>query len=615
GQSRRPGHAAHPSGRRAAAAAGGAGVPVARHPRRGCGACGAAHPHFPPRAAEPHRLQRPPHPAGPGAHRQPGGRRLFLHRMRRPGGDGGAGAGFGGAAGAGLHRRRPRRRRAGAEPHAPDGDGRGPSERAAAGQSQSAVVGQAGAAGGGVHVPARGHGDADAQQVRENRVQRGHRAHRRRGPGGGGAVGDVPEAGRTADGAVRSERAGRAGAGVLHHGAQEPGQRIPGGHLAPDDAALRDAAAEFAVYGGDAGEAARGAGGQPPGAADGAGRHQRRTADKPVGGALAPRGGGGWMKKQGRTVDGGGRRRAARRALFLGAWCVLIWLGASALLGGTARPGVASAQALPPDAVVEKAPAAMADGVTAARVDERAAMGDEAALAFSAQSPAAGSGVQFGLHVGDTPEAFAWQAPLAIRLGADVVALEFRWDVVEPQASRFAWAAFDEAVAAARAAGARIVGVLHYPAHLPPLSRSLRIGWPSAHADDWDFFVQRVVARYGADIEDWIVVRGRAGARDPVLAAADAEYDAQLAQVTAQAVRAAGGRRVFAAAPGADLLWLAVFAARGGLAAVDGLALDVNRWPAAPEGLALVIDDVQQLAAQMGLAPELWVWGFGYPTH
>lgn len=321
------------------------------------------------------------------------------------------------------------------------------------------------------------------------------------------------------------------------------------------------------------------------------------------------------MKKQGRTVDGGGRRRAARRALFLGAWCVLIWLGASALLGGTARPGVASAQALPPDAVVEKAPAAMADGVTAARVDEGAAMVDEAALAFSAQSPAAGSGVQFGLHVGDTPEAFAWQAPLAIRLGADVVALEFRWDVVEPQASRFAWAAFDEAVAAAREAGARIVGVLHYPAHLPPLSRSLRIGWPSAHADDWDFFVQRVVARYGADIEDWIVVRGRAGARDPVLAAADAEYDAQLAQVTAQAVRAAGGRRVFAAAPGADLLWLAVFATRGGLAAVDGLALDVNRWPAAPEGLALVIDDVQQLAAQMGLAPELWVWRFGYPTH
>src|SRR5690606_7466164 len=117
------------------------------------------------------------------------------------------------------------------------------------------------------------------------------------------------------------------------------------------------------------------------------------------------------------------------------------------------------------------------------------------------------------------------------------------------------------------------------------------------------------------DIEDWIVVRGRAGARDPVLAAADAEYDAQLAQVTAQAVRAAGGRRVFAAAPGADLLWLAVFAARGGLAAVDGLALDVNRWPAAPEGLGLVIDGVQQLAAQMGLARELWVWGFGYPTH
>lgn len=226
-----------------------------------------------------------------------------------------------------------------------------------------------------------------------------------------------------------------------------------------------------------------------------------------------------------------------------------------------------------------------------------------------------GEPLRFGLHVSDGPQRFGWQTLLAARLGADVVPLEFRWDVVEPQASRFEWTAFDEAVAAARRAGVRLVGVLHYPAQLPPLSRSVRIGWPSAHVDDWDFFVRRVVTRYRGDIEDWIVVRGRTGSRDPVLAAAEAEFDAQLAQLTAQAVRAAGGARVLAAAPGADWLWLAVFATRGGLAAVDGLALDINRWPAAPEGLPVVVGDVRYLAAQLGIDPELWVWQFGYPTH
>lgn len=223
--------------------------------------------------------------------------------------------------------------------------------------------------------------------------------------------------------------------------------------------------------------------------------------------------------------------------------------------------------------------------------------------------------MQLGLHIG-TPERFRWHVSTAAASGAAMVPLEFRWDKVELQPGRFDWGAYDQAVDAAKRRGLRLVGVLHYPAHLPPLTRSSRIGWPSAHVDDWDYFVRRVVVRYVDDIHDWIVVRGRTGSRDPVLAAAEADLDARLAQLTADAIRIVDPRaRVLSAAPGADLRWLTVFAASGGLTAVDGLALDINRWPAGPEGLEGVIADVETFVNQMGFSPTLWVWRFGYPTH
>src|SRR5690606_26061560 len=98
--------------------------------------------------------------------------------------------------------------------------------------------------------------------------------------------------------------------------------------------------------------------------------------------------------------------------------------------------------------------------------------------------------------------------------------------------------------------------------------------------------------------------------------AAEADLDAQLVRTTAAALKRTHPRaRLLASVPGADLRWLEVFMARGGLAEVDGLALEVNRWPAGPEGLERVIADVRALAAAAGAAPELWVWRFGYPTH
>lgn len=235
---------------------------------------------------------------------------------------------------------------------------------------------------------------------------------------------------------------------------------------------------------------------------------------------------------------------------------------------------------------------------------------------WSGAGTARAQGLQFGVHVAGEAGSFWWHLPLAASLGAGMAPLEFRWDLVEPVPGRFEWARFDAAVEAARASGMRLVGVLHYPAGLPPLSRMSRPGWPSAHVDDWDYFVERVASRYGGEIEDWIVVRGRAGRRDPILGAAEADLDAQLVRTTAAALKRTQPRaRLLASVPGADLRWLEVFMARGGLVEVDGLALEVNRWPAGPEGLERVIADVRALAAAAGAAPELWVWRFGYPTH
>ena len=220
---------------------------------------------------------------------------------------------------------------------------------------------------------------------------------------------------------------------------------------------------------------------------------------------------------------------------------------------------------------------------------------------WSGAGTARAQGLQFGVHVAGEAGSFWWHLPLAASLGAGMAPLEFRWDLVEPVPGRFEWARFDAAVEAARASGMRLVGVLHYPAGLPPLSRMSRPGWPSAHVDDWDYFVERVASRYGGEMEDWIVVRGRAGRRDPILGAAEADLDAQLVRTTAAALKRTQPRaRRLASVPGADLRWLEVFMARGGLAEVDGLALEVNRWPAGPEGLERVIADVRALAAAAG---------------
>ena len=133
------------------------------------------------------------------------------------------------------------------------------------------------------------------------------------------------------------------------------------------------------------------------------------------------------------------------------------------------------------------------------------------ALVFLVVFSGSASALQFGLHVGDAPDMFRWHVPAAPAMRARMIPLVFRWDEVEPTPGRFAWTHFDEAVAAARAHDVRLVGVFYYPADWAPLARTSRSGWPSAHVDDWNYFVQRVVTRYAADIDEWMVARGNEG--------------------------------------------------------------------------------------------------------
>src|SRR5690606_4594938 len=409
---------------------------------------------------------------------------------------------------------------------AADGDGGRLPERGAAGQPQPAVRGQAGAAHGRL-APAGGRqADANAQQLRQGGIQR------RRGPGGGRrrgngrGVGAVSAARRAGAGPLRGRRGRRADAGVLHHRAQKPGERVSGGDFAVDDAALHDAAAQLALHRGDAGQAAGGHRGQPAGAADGAGRRQRRAAAQPAGPAAARNRGGG---------DGSMRGPSGRPAALLGhkglvvLFAVLIVLAVPAWSGPWDGPwdGPWNGPWIGPGSGW-----------------------------WSGAGTARAQGLQFGVHVAGEAGSFWWHLPLAASLGAGMAPLEFRWDLVEPVPGRFEWARFDAAVEAARASGMRLVGVLHYPAGLPPLSRMSRPGWPRADVDDWDYFVERVASRYGGEIEDWVVVRGRAGRRDPILGAAEADLDAQLVRTTAAALKRTQPRaRLLALVPGADLRW------------------------------------------------------------
>jgi len=222
-----------------------------------------------------------------------------------------------------------------------------------------------------------------------------------------------------------------------------------------------------------------------------------------------------------------------------------------------------------------------------------------------------------GLHLGSDPLRASAGMALAAELGAAAVPIEFAWERVQPAPGVFAWNDFDLAVRWARAVGLQPIGVFVYPARLPwPPAEGARLGWPAADRSDWLFFVQQVTARFAGAIAEWIVVQEEPPDADPLLWAREAVPYARLVQDTAAAIRAVQPHaRVRAAANAADLLWLEVLVREGGLAGLDGLVVEANRWPAPPEGLAETIGAVRSLLHDFGYDPELWVWRFGYPTH
>ncbi|HEY8417082.1 MAG TPA: hypothetical protein VIK93_03480 [Limnochordales bacterium] len=222
-----------------------------------------------------------------------------------------------------------------------------------------------------------------------------------------------------------------------------------------------------------------------------------------------------------------------------------------------------------------------------------------------------------GLHLGPDPWRASANMALAAVLGAAVVPIEFAWERVQPAPGTFAWNDFDLAVRRARDLGLQPVGVFVYPPGLPwPTAEVRWLGWPTANKADWLFFVQQVAARFAGAIAEWIVVRDEPPDADPLLWAREAVPYARFVQDTAAAIRAVqADARVRAAANAGDLLWLEVLVREGGLAGLDGLVLEANRWPAPPEGLAVTIGEVRGLLRSLGYDLELWVWRFGYPTH
>jgi RecD/TraA family predicted helicase len=203
--------------------------------------------------------------AGEMPHTRGTGRLLPLRRGGRRA-SGRADRGRGGQPAAAHVRAGPAGRGAGALPDAPWPGGGRRAQRTAAGGAHPRPSEPARAALREPRLPRGRQGDADPQQLRQGRVQR-------RGGGGDGPVprraGAAGATGRGSRGALRLRRAGRAGARLRADGAPQPRERVPLRGRAADDERLVDAPARPALHGGDAGQAAGGAGGQPAGAVEG----------------------------------------------------------------------------------------------------------------------------------------------------------------------------------------------------------------------------------------------------------------------------------------------------------------------------------------------------------
>lgn len=235
----------------------------------------------------------------------------------------------------------------------------------------------------------------------------------------------------------------------------------------------------------------------------------------------------------------------------------------------------------------------------------------------SASAPSQSSSFSFGLHVREPTGVLPFHAVWAAETGAEAVPVVFHWAEAEPSPGRFALQSQAAFISALRARGFHVVGVLRYPEHLPlATAPSSRADWPTGHVDDWTFFVSQIVTRFRNDVDAWVIDGRRDESVVDLFRAAEAERYAAFVRITASAVRRHEPRKLLlATAPGRDPVWMGLFGQFGGLAAVDGLAVDVNRWPTPPSGAGVTLQQLQAAARLHGERPLLWVWEFGYPTH
>lgn len=240
------------------------------------------------------------------------------------------------------------------------------------------------------------------------------------------------------------------------------------------------------------------------------------------------------------------------------------------------------------------------------------------AVILSVGAPAAGAqaALSFGIHVDDPTGVLPLHVRIAETTGAEALPVRFTWAEAEPAPGRFSLGAQEAVIDAAREAGLKVVGVLTYPEHLPwPTTSSSRTSWPSGHADDWAFFIARVVSHFRSEIDAWVIEGYREPIEADVFEGAEAEQYALFLQRSAAAIRRNAAVPVLATAPGTDSGWMQLFAEHGGMGSVDGFALDLNRWPTPPSGLGVLVQQIRTMARQFNASPTLWAWQFGYPTH
>lgn len=145
--------------------------------------------------------------------------------------------------------------------------------------------------------------------------------------------------------------------------------------------------------------------------------------------------------------------------------------------------------------------------------------------------------------------------------GGSAVKLVADWSFLEPEAGQFEWDALDEAVAAARTAGLRVVLVLAYTPRWASMATGPELTDPSTYSRqppkrlaDWEKFVSAIVTRYRSSVKDWQIWTSLGL---PQFRGTVAEYLALLRAARARSRAIDPGSRTLLAGPhGIDLPFL-----------------------------------------------------------